>query len=284
MLKNRFQYLGQVRRFAFGSAILVATSLLGSLVEIADAQDTASSSSVVAEEPVVSKAGQVVAGPPVSQHARAERDISLGIFGQITATRTSNFSETESGSNGYSNTFFYAASTSATPGALFTYHEQRSPWLGYKANLSYTRMTEKSSLVTQYFYGNPPSSGTYFQQLAVQSDLIELSGAYTAESPAKGRRLRLFSEVGGGALLFNPNRGDAPVSKEFRAMGLAGVGVDWRLTNHLGLRAEYRGLVTRYPDWGPLPSFYHQTQRPLTLISEPTLSLVYRFGKTKAGK
>jgi len=143
-------------------------------------------------------------------------------------------------------------------------------------------MTQNTSLAT--VYSNPLSSGTQLETGAVQTDLIELSTSYTAESRDKGQRLRLFGEAGGGGIAFNANHAQAEAPIIYHGLGLAGVGVDWRLTNHLGLRAEYRGLLTPAPDWGPLPTYYHPAQRPLTLISEPTVSLVYRFGGKKAAK
>lgn len=54
-----------------------------------------------------------------------------------------------------------------------------------------------------------------------------------------------------------------------------GVGIDYLITPHLGLRAEYRGQLFKYAGYGNgLPNY-------LTVTSEPTLSLLYNFNASK---
>jgi len=249
----------------------VAAGFCFSPVSSAAAQDMASSSSVAVEDPAPSGMAQVVAGPAARKHVGPERDFSVGIFGNLTSTRRTNYSQ--AGPSGSSNLYEYVVGATATPGAVLSYHQQNSTWSGYKVNLGYTETTFKNSLVYQY---QIPFYGTSFSSTSLHTGVLEVSGAYTVESTAKDQRLRMFGEVGGGGLAFIRGHGN---TKELDGMVFTGVGVDWRLTDHLGLRAEYRGLITGIPAY-QAPNFI----RPITLISEPTVSVVYRFGKAKASK
>ena len=58
---------------------------------------------------------------------------------------------------------------------------------------------------------------------------------------------------------------------------LFGVGMNYRLTEHLGLRAEYRGLFYKSPDFGVTRNIGPVT-RLFTVTNEPTVSLSYTFG------
>jgi opacity protein-like surface antigen len=55
-----------------------------------------------------------------------------------------------------------------------------------------------------------------------------------------------------------------------------GAGVNYRLTDHLGVRAEYRGLSYKNPDFKD-PGL----AKLFTVTSEPVVSIVYRFGKSR---
>jgi opacity protein-like surface antigen len=57
-----------------------------------------------------------------------------------------------------------------------------------------------------------------------------------------------------------------------------GAGMNYRLSEHWALRAEYRGLVRENPDFGnayALPIFRFIATTNVT--NEPTISIVYRF-------
>ncbi len=70
-------------------------------------------------------------------------DVSIGGFGQLTATRmpvsTSIYSLTGTG--------FTQVTQGAAPsaGVLGTFHQSFRPWLGYNVNFRYTRLTEHYS-------------------------------------------------------------------------------------------------------------------------------------------
>jgi hypothetical protein len=60
-----------------------------------------------------------------------------------------------------------------------------------------------------------------------------------------------------------------------------GVGMSYRLTEHLGLRAEYRGLFYKSPDFAPMRNEVPVT-RLFTVTNEPVVSLSYTFGGRKS--
>lgn len=91
-----------------------------------------------------------------------------------------------------------------------------------------------------------------------------------------------FLEPGGGKVAFVPTGSHSPPAgppffgpsfggiTEYRADGVAGIGIHLHLANSFGLRAEYRGLLYKSPQFGE-PEL-------TTVSSEPTLSLTYSFG------
>ena len=66
----------------------------------------------------------------------------------------------------------------------------------------------------------------------------------------------------------------------YRAAVIFGAGVDYRLSDHLGLRAEYRGLFYKNPDFAAVISLV-PVSKQFTVTNEPTVSLTYRFGSRK---
>jgi hypothetical protein len=66
-----------------------------------------------------------------------------------------------------------------------------------------------------------------------------------------------------------------------------GAGANFKLTDHLDLRAEYRGFFYKSPDFGLLditPGITATNQFPMTRLftvtSSPAVSLVYHFHRT----
>jgi len=90
-------------------------------------------------------------------------------------------------------------------------------------------------------------------------------------------RLRLDPYVlaGAGALTFNPggNTLIAGADTQTRAAFVYGGGADFPLTHHFSLRAEYRGLVYKTPDFG-LRALNTDT---VTHTAQPSAGIVFRF-------
>jgi hypothetical protein len=64
---------------------------------------------------------------------------------------------------------------------------------------------------------------------------------------------------------------------------LFGVGMNYQISRHLEMRAEYRGLFYKSPDFNlpPYDGFDFPMSRLFTVTSEPAVSIVYRFGGMK---
>jgi opacity protein-like surface antigen len=62
-----------------------------------------------------------------------------------------------------------------------------------------------------------------------------------------------------------------------------GTGMNYKLSRHWALRAEYRGLFYKNPDWSGIRSADTNvpTSKLYTVTNEPTISLVYRFGRKR---
>jgi opacity protein-like surface antigen len=105
--------------------------------------------------------------------------------------------------------------------------------------------------------------------------MYELTAAYALQGP-KNNRFNTFAQLGGGTLAFLPTQDPSPYAVQFRAAMVFGAGINYKLSEHLGLRGEYRGLFYKNPDFknnGPFP-----TTKVFTVTNEPTVSIVYTFG------
>jgi hypothetical protein len=168
-----------------------------------------------------------------------------------------------------------------SPAVLGTFRQSFRPWLGYSINMGYSRTTQHNvSTAISYQQGS-----VALARFDIPANMYELSASYVAQKHVTPK-LTGFADVGAGMVSFLPiHRGaDAanyvpnnnralvpPVT--FRPAGVGGFGVDYHLTRHLGLRAEYRALVYKYADYGiNLP-------KAVTVSSEPTVSLTWNLGK-----
>ena len=213
-------------------------------------------------------------------------EVSAGAFAEVTASRNSGSTVV-----GPTTTVSQQISQSATPAAGFLTSVRQSfgPFLGYVANIGYTRYTDNytngiSSNLSAFPY---TSLSAGFSRGSIQTDEVELTGAYVVHAPHRGRYAP-FAEMGGGFLTFIPTPSNQPVSYTYRLTGLVGMGVSYKLSPRLELRAEYRGLFFKSPDFR-----YGQGSQPpapqipvtsrYTLSQQPALSLSYRFGGLKRG-
>ena len=81
----------------------------------------------------------------------------------------------------------------------------------------------------------------------------------------------------GGALIFNPTsngNGFGPgVDSQAKGVFVYGGGADYSLSRHFLLRAEYRGLVYKTPDFGLAALHTDAT----THTAQPSAGIVFRF-------
>jgi hypothetical protein len=117
-------------------------------------------------------------------------------------------------------------------GGLATVRQSFKPWLGYEVNYSYTRFSERFSNLPFY----------------VQDNVHEVTGAYLLRGP-KLFVFEPFAAIGGGWLIYLPTTtGGQHYNQQFRPALLYELGVNYPLvTNHFGLRLQYRGLVDKTP-------------------------------------
>jgi hypothetical protein len=201
-------------------------------------------------------------------------DFSVGVYAQLLATRTTDTTVTTG-----IQTVFQEQTEGLSPsgGVLATFHQQFRGWVGYDVNFGFTRADEEHSVGTISTIGTNPPTYNY-SKTADRANLYEFSLGYVVKAPTSSHRLQAFAEAGPGALLYQPAIPSPRRSLSVKAAVLIGAGADLRLSDHLGLRMEYRGLLTTTPDvlsGGPPGGI---SGRAFTAISEPTVSLKYSFG------
>ncbi len=250
MLNSRLQ---SVRRILTAHAIvLTASSMLFSQPVLAQSTSSTESREVVSSSP----SGQNAA----KAKNYVETSVSVGSMAQLTATRIQD-----------TTTSLTTESFAPSAGVFATFRQSFKPWLGFSVNLGYTHPTYRYTVSAPAASAGENikcvSDGAYVrgQRFLHRAKSISLNNSPYLVKPAAGT-IAFAAKNNGGYL---PNRSNA-----FRPEGIAGFGVDYRLTHGLGLRAQYRGLFIRYPypddDLSP---------RLKTIISEPTLSLTYTFGQ-----
>jgi len=151
--------------------------------------------------------------------------------------------------------------TSKSGGLLVGYSYQFSRWFGAEGNYGYTRNTQ--NFIT---LGGPSS---------LQADFHEVTGALVAHIPVNVRGVRPYVLGGGGALVFDPTEKFVVTGAERQTRGafVYGGGANFDITKNFGVRAEYRGLVYKVPDFGldslNLDKFTH--------LAQPSVGFFVRF-------
>jgi outer membrane immunogenic protein len=148
-----------------------------------------------------------------------------------------------------------------TGGFLLGYRYNINRWLAAEANYGYDRNT-------QFYFGGTPAR--------VQSDIHQITGSAVVKLPTF-LRLQPYALAGVGGLVFNPtgNFGGsfAGATTETRAAFVYGVGAQYALSRHFSLRAEYRGLVYKAPDF----NIAGINTDSWTQIAQPSAGIVFRF-------
>ena len=151
----------------------------------------------------------------------------------------------------------------STAGLLVGYSYQFTKWIGVEGNYGYTRDYQN--------YGTSTGASS------LQTDFHEATGALVVHFPVHVRGVNPYALAGGGALVFRPTQqaqaAFTGAQIQTRGAFVYGGGVDFNITNHYGLRAEYRGLVDQVPDFtvGSL------TTNKWTNISQPSVGFFFRF-------
>ena len=113
----------------------------------------------------------------------------------------------------------------------------------------------------------------------VRTTITEFSADYVL-TPFQGKRLEPFLFAGVGALRWYPENqyinGNSSQFGAYRQTSLAflyGGGADYRLWRRLWVRAQYRGLIFRAPDFGVSDLFISAKGH----MAEPSFGLVVKF-------
>jgi len=146
-------------------------------------------------------------------------------------------------------------------GALFSYRFMLTPRGAVEANYSYTQ--------NSLHYVAP----SYNYQ--VNDRMQEVTGAYVFNF--NFRKFNPFVEGGGGALIWGNIRNLATttldVKQQITIVGLYGGGIAYEISPSFDIRAEYRGFVSKVPNFGYSPlntnRFYN--------INNPTIGVAYHF-------
>jgi outer membrane immunogenic protein len=117
-------------------------------------------------------------------------------------------------------------------------------------------------------YAFTTNTQTYGPQ-GIDTHNNELSAAYVFRIPLK--HFTPFVLAGVGALVFDP-KDFAGASIQTRPAFVYGAGADYNLTQHVFVRAEYRGLVYNSPTYDIFTNLDRTTHR-----AEPSIGFGYRF-------
>ena len=150
---------------------------------------------------------------------------------------------------------------SKSGGLLVGYSYQFSRWFEAQGDYGYTRNTQNFVTV-----GGPSS---------IQADFHEATGVLLAHLPIRVRRVETFVLGGAGAVIFDPTQKFIVTGAEKQTRGafVYGGGANFRVTSNFGIRAEYRGLVYKIPDFG-LDSL---NPDKFTHLAQPSAGFVFRF-------
>jgi len=155
--------------------------------------------------------------------------------------------------------------TTESGGVLVSFRQPYRPWLGYEADLSYTKFYEA------YNKGI----------VKVESNVTDLSFSYLLQSPVI-YGVQPYLTLGGGIILFSPISGtltnlNQTVPKSLPSQLLPeftySFGLKLPLFSRFGVNGGLRGLKYKTPD-------FHQVSidtRRLRTTLQPNLGLYYRF-------
>jgi opacity protein-like surface antigen len=155
---------------------------------------------------------------------------------------------------------------SNAPGGMFELRHIQRPLIGYEVTFGYNNADAKivpTKTNCGYMCNNPP------QNLASKGYLVGLDWVVSK----KYGPLRPFALGGLGFFIDEPSNTVYPINDVVRIAYTYGGGVDWSLTQHLGLRAQYRGNIYRAPN---LSVMYSSTGK-FTHMNLPMAGVFYTF-------
>jgi hypothetical protein len=176
-------------------------------------------------------------------------DVGVGGFYQVTQATNGNFIRND---------------TTESGGALFSLRQPYRPWLGWEANVGYTK-----------FYDSYNKNN-----VKIESNVTDFSFSYLFQSPTVWG-VQPYASLGGGVIVFSPIQGtltnlltsQTSLPSQIVPEFAYNIGLGVPVFSRLGVRGGLRGIICKTPD-------YHQdylnTQRLRTTL-EPNLTIYYRF-------
>jgi len=184
-----------------------------------------------------------VAMPAFSQSETSGHEVAVQAFGSFVTGTTQ---------NGIDNNATHSG------GVLGSYRYFFSTHHGVEGNYGYALNTQS--------YASPAGAA------GVKTNSHELSGAYILRLPFRNV-VTPFALAGVAALVFDPKEFTG-ANTQTRAAFVYGAGADFNLSQHVFVRAEYRGFVYNYPTYD-LPAFAGLDR--VTHRAEPSVGFGYRF-------
>jgi hypothetical protein len=186
---------------------------------------------------------------PTVPEFKEKYDLGLGGFYQVTNASNGNFIRED---------------TTESGGALVSFRQPYRPWVGYEANLGYTRFSEA------YNKG----------VVKLANNVTDFSLAYLFQSPTV-YGVQPFASVGVGIIVFSPmgtitdlNAVTPPhFSSQLLPEFVYSLGLNYPILGRFGVRGQLRGLKYKTPDFGQVSLDSHKLRNTL----EPTFSVYYRF-------
>jgi hypothetical protein len=144
-----------------------------------------------------------------------------------------------------------------TLGALVQIRYTAKPYVGFEFNYGYARFTQKYSTIG-----------------GVQANSTEYTLGYVAHLPYAIFGLKPFVGGGAGTMAYKPTTfGGLGLKEQARAMYYYDAGLDDQLTEHIGVRAQFRGSNSLAPDFGQ----NYLTILKRTWITEPAFGVYLKF-------
>jgi opacity protein-like surface antigen len=153
-------------------------------------------------------------------------------------------------------------------GFLIGYRYHLNSWFAVQGDYGYTRDTQK------YF---DPFNG----ETDINTNIHQLTGEAVISAPSRSR-VRPYALAGIGGVFFRPTNslnnslvgiGNGSGNNQTKPAFVYGGGVDFDISKFLALRAEYRGLFYKIPDF----QLSGLASDNFTHLAEPSIGLVWRF-------
>jgi opacity protein-like surface antigen len=151
--------------------------------------------------------------------------------------------------------------TTNSGGFLLGYSYQFNSWAGVEGNYGYTRNTHN-------FFSQ---SGTS----SLQADVHEVTGSFVAHLPSRIHGVRPYALAGGGVVVFDPTTKYSVTGSQNQTRGafVYGAGVNFDVARNFGIRAEYRGLVYKAPDF----TIDRLNIDSVTHLAQPSIGFFFKF-------